>query len=82
MLILMEHYKLQLTLVLPKVCFVMRKAQQKGGKKLTSTQGKIEKSVEKVRRGEITEWGPKYGCRDEADFVAKLKKLSILDRDI
>jgi len=26
MLILLEHYKLQLTLVLPKVCFVVRKA--------------------------------------------------------
>ena len=82
MLILMEHYKLQLTLVLPKVCFVMRKAQQKGGKKLISTQGKIEKSVEKVRRGEITEWGPKYGCSSEGDFLAKLKKYAILDRDI
>ena len=26
-LILLEHYKLQLTIVLPKVCFVVRKAQ-------------------------------------------------------
>ena len=37
MLILLEHYKLQLTVVLPKVCFVMRKAQLKGAKKMTET---------------------------------------------
>ena len=40
MLILMEHYKLQLTLVLPKVCFVVRKAQSKGKKKMEETQAK------------------------------------------
>jgi hypothetical protein len=40
MLILLEHYKLQLTLVLPKVCFVVRKALQKGKKKMEETQGK------------------------------------------
>ena len=33
MLILLEHYKIQLTLVLPKVCFVVRKAQQKNKKR-------------------------------------------------
>ena len=60
----------------------MRKAMQKGGKKLVATQGKIEKSVEKVRRGEIDVWGPKYGCSSEADFLTKLKKYAILDRDI
>jgi len=37
MLILLEHYKLQLTLVLPKVCFVVRKAKHKGPKKLVET---------------------------------------------
>ena len=37
MLILLEHYKLQLTVVLPKVCFVMRKAQLKGSKKIADT---------------------------------------------
>lgn len=33
--ILLEHYKLQLTTVLPKVCLVVRKAQKKGAKKLS-----------------------------------------------
>ena len=35
-----------------------------------------------MRRGEITEWGPKYGCSSESDFLTKLKKYAILDRDI
>lgn len=30
MLIMLEHYKLQLSLVLPKVCLLIRRAQQKG----------------------------------------------------
>lgn len=42
MLILLEHYKIQLTLVLPKVCFVVRKAQQKNKKKsMTATVARI-----------------------------------------
>lgn len=32
-LVLLEHYKLQLTRVLPKVLLVIRKAQQRGNKK-------------------------------------------------
>ena len=51
MLILLEHYKLQLTLVLPKVCFVVRRAQQKGQNKMIETQAKIQTSIEKIRRG-------------------------------
>ena len=82
MLILLEHYKLQLTLVLPKVCFVVRRAQQKGQSKMEETLSKIEKSIEKIRRGQINEWGPKYGSNSEAEFLAKLKKYVMLDRDI
>lgn len=40
MLILLEHYKLQLTLFLPKVCLVVRKAQKKGKNKLEETLAK------------------------------------------
>ena len=40
MLILLEHYKLQLTLVLPKVCVLVRKAQQKGSKKVIDTKAR------------------------------------------
>ena len=68
-LILLEHYKLQLTLVLPKVLLVVRKAQQKGKKKIDETQLKVQKSLDKVRLGEIQEWGPKYGCASEAEFI-------------
>ncbi len=82
MLILLEHYKLQLTLVLPKVCFVVRKAKHKGTKKLESTQAKIQRSIEKVRLGEINEWGPRYNCSTEAEFLAKLNKYVKLDKDI
>ena len=41
MLILLEHYKLQLTLVLPKVNILVRKAQQKGSKKVIETKARI-----------------------------------------
>ena len=82
MLILLEHYKLQLTLVLPKVCFLVRRAQQKGQNKMIETQAKIQTSIEKIRRGQINEWGPKYGSNSEAEFLAKLKKYVMLDREI
>ena len=81
-LILLEHYKLSLTLFLPKVCFVVRKAQQKGPKKMAEHQAKIQKSVDKVRLGEINEWGPKYNCNSEAEFTTKLNKFMMLDKDI
>ena len=83
MLILLEHYKLQLTVVLPKVCFIIRKAQQKNKKKsLETTQQKIQKTIDKVRLGEINEWGSKYNITSEAQFLEKLKKYVMLDRDI
>ena len=82
MLILLEHYKLQLTLVLPKVCTVVRRAQQKGQNKMIETQAKIQRSIDKIRRGQINEWGPKYGSNSEAEFLAKLKKYVMLDREI
>ena len=43
---------------------------------------KVQKSIEKVRLGEINEWGPKYNCNSEAEFMTKLKKYVIMDRDI
>lgn len=43
MLILLEHYKLQLTLFLPKVCLVVRKAQKKGKNKLEETLAKSKR---------------------------------------
>ena len=49
---------------------------------MEETQEKIQKSIEKVRRGEINEWGPKYGSNSEAEFLAKLKKMLMLDRDV
>ena len=38
--------------------------------------------MDKVRLGEIQEWGPKYGCASEAEFIQKLNKYKMLDRDI
>lgn len=64
------------------MCFVVRKAQQKGPKKMAEAQAKIQKSLDKVRLGEINEWGPKYNCNSEAEFVAKLKKYVMLDKEI
>ena len=40
-LILLEHYKLQLTLVLPKVLLIIRKSMQKGKKKIDETRIKV-----------------------------------------
>ena len=80
-LILLEHYKLQLTLVLPKVLLVVRKAKQKG-KKIEETRKKIQKTLTKVRLGEIQEWGPKYNCKTETEFVTKLNKFKMLDRSV
>ena len=82
MLIILEHFKLQLTLVLPKVCFIIRKAQQKGQKKMDSTHAKVKKSIEKVRSGQVNEWGPRFNCNSESEFLSKLKKYVMLDRDI
>ena len=49
---------------------------------MEETQNKIKKTIDKVRLGEINEWGPKYQVNNEADFVAKLKKFAMVDRDI
>lgn len=68
--------------MLPKVCFVVRKAKHKGPKKLVETQGKVQRSIEKVRLGEINEWGPRYNCSTEAEFLAKLTKYVKLDKEI
>lgn len=81
-LILLEHYKLQLTLVLPKVLLVVRKKMQKGKKGVEETQDKLKKSLDKVRLGEIQDWGPKYSCNSESEFLSKLAKYKMLDRDI
>lgn len=35
-----------------------------------------------MRLGEINEWGPKYNCNSESEFLTKLKKYVMLDRDI
>ena len=78
----MEHYKLQLTLVLPKVCVIYRKVANKSQKKRDEIQKKIQKSIDKVLLGEIQDWGPKYGCNTEAEFQEKRKKFQMLDRDI
>ena len=67
---------------MPKVLLVVRKSQQKGKKKIDETQAKVQKSLDKVRLGEIQEWGPKYGCASEAEFITKLNKYKMLDRDI
>jgi len=49
---------------------------------MAEAQAKIQKSLDKVRLGEINEWGPKYNCNSEAEFVAKLKKYVMLDKEI
>ena len=49
---------------------------------MEETQAKILKSIDKVRLGEINEWGPKYGSNSETEFLAKLKKYVMLDKEI
>lgn len=69
--------------MLPKVLLVVRKAIQRGNKKkIEETQAKVRKSLEKVRIGEIQEWGPKYNCNNESDFLTKLNKYKMLNRGI
>ncbi len=38
--------------------------------------------MDKVRLGEVNEWGPKYNCNSEAEFLTKLNKYVKMDRDI
>ena len=38
--------------------------------------------MDKVRLGEINEYGPKYNCNSETEFLNKLNKYKMLDRDI
>ena len=42
----------------------------------------MKKSIEKVRSGQINEWGPRFNCNSESEFLSKLKKYVMLDRDI
>ena len=82
MLIILEHYKLQLTIVLPKVSFIVRKSQKKGKKNLEANQATIQRSIDKIRLGEINEWGHKHNCNTEAEFLTKLNRYVLLDRNI
>ena len=43
---------------------------------------KVKKSVDKVRLGEVNEYGPKYNCNSESEFLTKLNKYVKMDRDI
>ena len=49
---------------------------------MAEAQAKIQKSIDKVRLGEINEWGPKYNCNSEAEFTSKLNKFMMLDKEI
>ena len=49
---------------------------------MDSTHAKVKKSIEKVRSGQVNEWGPRFNCNSESEFLSKLKKYVMLDRDI
>ena len=35
-----------------------------------------------MRKGEINDWGPTYNIQTDTDFLLKLKKYVLLDKDI
>ena len=42
----------------------------------------VQKTIAKVRSGEITTWGPVYNIESEADFEAKLHQFSLVSNEI
>jgi len=83
MTILLEHYKLELSLMLPKICLLIRKAIAKGNmSKLEKTKKTIEKTITKVRKGVISDYGPLYNCKGVIDFETKLRQFSFVNKDI
>ena len=47
-LILLEYYKLELSLVMPKICLIIRKAQGKGKVKLLEKTKKVGKKIKQT----------------------------------
>lgn len=82
-MILLEYYKLELSLVMPKICLLVRKAQGKGKTKLMEkTKTVVEQTILKVRKGVVRERGPQYNVFSEAEFNRKLSQFVYVSKDI
>ena len=88
LLIVLEHYKLDLSMILPQICEQVsgvkkrNLAESKKVKKLKKVQKRVRKIINQIRETTINDHGAAYDCTDVKDFEQKVRQFKLINKQV